>query len=175
MQTPAYRLVRSLVAIAVGVFVLALCASRTIPWTESSTLLTFAMVVLSLVGGVRVGVLTAAAYAVLVLVPQAHPLLDRLPGVGLELLPSRDALAGLGSAAALVGLLSHHNAFLRLWLAGVLGFAAVFAVPVAIAWTGALPEGLWDQATPHMLWGTLQAFVAAALVGTFRTPVHEVD
>lgn len=172
-MSPTYRLFRSTVAFFAGLGLLAWSAQITL-FDPQTSLLSFAMVLVALLGGVRLGLVTAAAYVGLVLV-------GRLPWEGVDPMPlgleqeqQLGYLVGLVPGALLAGALSRRNGWLRLWLAGVVGHVGIFATGVAVlanfvSEDDLLGAGVWPYA-----WGAVaKSLFAATLVAIFRPPVDD--
>jgi len=173
--SPTSRLFRSLVGLAAGLGVMVWSSHLDTPLVDvQSSLLSAALVLVALLGGVRLGMVTAGLYVALVL-------LGRLPWEGLDpgaldLTPDKQLgyLVGLVPGALLAGALSRRNGWLRLWLAGIVGHLGIFAVgvPVLGQYVGnesALMAGL----VPYIGAVIVKSLFAATLVAIFRPPVDD--
>jgi len=173
--SPTQRLFRSLVGFLAGLGLLAWSAKVSLPFVGPDTsMLSFAMVLIALLGGVRLGLATAAAYVGLVMA-------GRLPWLGLD--PSGldltqeqqlGYLVGLLPAALLAGALSRRNGWLRLSLAGVVGHAAILGIGVAVLGRFIGPQSaLVTGLVPYAGGAIVKSLLAATLVAIFRPPIDD--
>lgn len=170
---PTSRLFRSIVALLAGLGLLVWGAQLSLPFvTVQTSMLSFALVLVALLGGPRLGLVVAGIYVALVMV-------GRLPWVGLdpsELDLSQERqlgyLLGLLPGALLAGALSRRNSWLRLCLAAIVGHLAIFAVGVPmlgrfVGQESALLAGL----VPYVGGLLAKSVLAGTVVAIFRPPI----
>ncbi|MEN0060876.1 MAG: biotin transporter BioY [Myxococcota bacterium] len=174
-MSPTYRLFRSVMALLAGLGLLVWSAQVPLPFVGPETsLLSFAMVLIALLGGVRLATVTTAVYVGLVYV-------GRLPWQGLDpsalQLPQEQQLGYLGGLVAgafLTGLLYRRNSWLGLSFAAFVGHVALFGVGVAVLAqtmgpTFAMVGGAW----PYVFGAVVKSVFAALLVAIFRPPFDD--
>lgn len=172
-MSPTYQLFRSIVAFAAGLGLLAYSAQ--IPLTflgPETSLLSFALVLVALLGGVGLGIVTAAAYVGLVFFGQLP--WSGLDPMGLGLQPEQQLgyLVGLIPGALFAAALSRRNGWLQLWVAGIVGHVGIFAVGLGVLASFVDENSLLLAAATPYAWGAVaKSLFAATLVAIFRPPV----
>ncbi|MEO0600984.1 MAG: biotin transporter BioY [Myxococcota bacterium] len=174
-MSPTYRLFRSVVAFAAGLALLVWSAQIPLTWFGPETsLLSFAMVLVASLGGVRLGLATVAAYVGLVMTGEVTWV--GLDPVGYNLAADQPFgyLVGLLPGALLAAALSRRNGWLRLWLAGIVGHIGIFAVAVGLLARYSAPDevaALFSVVTPYAWGAVMKSLFAATLVAIFRPPI----
>ncbi len=174
-MTPAYRSLRALVAIAAGLALLAGAAQVLVPWAPVPTSwVTFAMALVALLGGVRIGLITTGLYVALAHfgpLPARPAGIDALVGVDAPALASLGYLVGLMPAAVVTGWIAHRDGLVRMLSAAFLGHAIAFGVGAAGLYPYLGPDDALQAGLRPYFWPSLlTSLIAAILVNLFRSP-----